>query len=97
MDEIKNAKKKIQIISPYYYQIKKIEFLLKEAAKRGVHVEIITSRRRDIACYKHLRNDHILHDLIKEGIKVYEVREKYLHMKGLVFDDEAVTFGRLLI
>ena len=56
-------------------------------------MELITAKNRDIACYKHLRNDHILHELISEGVKVYEVKEKYLHMKGLVFDDEAVTFG----
>lgn len=33
--------------------------------------------------------------MIAHGVKVYEVREKYLHMKGLVFDGEAVTFGKL--
>ena len=92
---IKNAKKKIQIISPYYYQIKKVEYLLGEAVKRGVHVEIITAENRDIPCYRHLRNDHLLHNLIASGVKVYEIKEKYLHMKGLAFDDEAVTFGIL--
>lgn len=64
--------------------------------KRGVKVELITARRRDIPCYKDLRNDHILHDMILSGMKVYEVREKYLHMKGLVFDNESLTFGTRL-
>ena len=94
-DRIKTSKKKILIISPYYYQVKKIEALLKDAVKRGVHVELITAKNRDIPCYKDLKNDHILHELIAEGVNVYEIREKYLHMKGLLFDDDHLTFGML--
>lgn len=71
--------------------------MLKDAVKRGVEVELITAKNRDIPCYRHLKNDHILHDMISEGIKVYEIKEKYLHMKGLLFDDEALTFGRVQI
>lgn len=66
---------------------------MKDAVKRGVEVELITAQNRDIPCYRHLKNDHILHNLITGGVKVYEIKEKYLHMKGLLFDDEALTFG----
>ena len=31
--------------------------------------------------------------VIKNGVKVYQIKDKYLHMKALSFDDEYLTFG----
>lgn len=81
------------MISPYYYPIKIMDTELINAAKRGVDVEIVTARKRDIPCYRNMRNFMLMRKLIENGVKVYQVKEKYLHMKGFSFDDESMNFG----
>lgn len=73
--------------------MKKVEQSLSEAVKRGVKVEIITARKRDIPVYRNLVNANHMAHLIKNGIEIYQVWDKYLHMKGFLFDGDDVTFG----
>ena len=47
MDLINSAEKKIILIHPYYYPINRFECAIVKALKRGVHVELITSAKRD--------------------------------------------------
>lgn len=93
LNNIKNAKKSIKIIVPYYYPIKKIDKALIEASKKGIKVELITAKKRDIPCYKDLRNSYLFKHLIDSGIDVYEFKDKYLHVKSFLFDDEILSVG----
>jgi phosphatidylserine/phosphatidylglycerophosphate/cardiolipin synthase-like enzyme len=71
IEQLIAAKKKVRIMAPYYYPVKELENRLIEAAQRGVEVEIITARKRDIPCYRNLKNAYLMRKLIQNGIKVY--------------------------
>lgn len=94
MEKIRSAKKSIEIISPYYYPLKKLDKELLQAVGRGVKVELITAKNRDIPSYRDFKNANLMNHLASNGVDVLQVKDKYLHMKGMVFDGEEVTFGR---
>lgn len=54
LERVKNAKKSIKIINPYYTHSLVFEKDLIEAVKRGVKVEFVTSKNRDVPLYKYL-------------------------------------------
>lgn len=93
LDLIAEAQRNIKIISAYYYPIRAVEEALVEARKRGVAVELITSRKRDIPAYKNFVNGVLFNNLLLNGIRVYEFRERYLHAKAIAIDDRIVNLG----
>jgi len=93
LNMINKAKKEVVIIQPYYYPIKKIEKSIADALDRGVHVELITSAKRDQPAYAPLKNFRLTKNLINKGLQVYEMHDKYLHMKAYFADDEVFTLG----
>lgn len=93
IDMMNKAKKEVIIIQPYYYPIKKIEKSISDALDRGVNVELITSAKRDQPAYAPLKNLLLTEKLIKKGLKVYEMHDKFLHMKAYFADDEVFTLG----
>jgi len=93
IEKIQNATKNIRIISPYYFPIKALESELIRAVERGVDIEIITAQKRDIPCYRNFKNAMLMRKVIRQGIRVYQIQDKYLHMKGVCCDDEWVTIG----
>jgi hypothetical protein len=94
LEQIQSAKHHIQIISPYYYPLKKLDKELLGAVARGVKVELITARNRDIPSYRNFVNANLMNHLVRNGVHVLQVKDKYLHMKGILFDDQVLTFGR---
>jgi len=96
LKNIYDAKESIKIIQPYYYPIKKFEKALLSALKRGVSVELITTAKRDQPAYASLKNILLMGDLVKNGLKVYEVHDKLLHMKLYQYDDKLYTSGKRL-
>lgn len=60
-----------------------------------MQVELITARNRDIPSYRDFINANLMNHLVKNGVRVLQVRDKYLHMKGFLFDDQDLTFGIL--
>jgi phosphatidylserine/phosphatidylglycerophosphate/cardiolipin synthase-like enzyme len=95
IDMINNAKREVIIIQPYYLPIKKIERAISDALKRGVKVELITSAKRDQPVYAPLKNLRLTGKLVAEGLQVYELHDKFLHMKAYYVDDEIFTLGIL--
>lgn len=93
IDMINKAEKEVVIIQPYYYPIKKIEKCINDALERGVHVELITSAKRDQPAYAPLKNFLMTKKLIKKGLQVFEMHDKYLHMKAYFADDKVFTLG----
>lgn len=70
-----------------------IEDEIIKAANRGIKVELITAQNRDIPAYKTLVNSRLMSKLIKNGVSVFQMKDKYLHMKSMIFDDLELTFG----
>lgn len=97
IDMLKAANEKIEIIQPYFENVPQINEELKNALKRGVKVEIVTAKNRDLFAYRHLYNRLLFKDLIGAGCKVYEDPDRYLHMKLYIVDGKCLTCGTLLI
>ena len=89
---IKNAKKSIVIVSPYFITGKALRTRLIHAAKRGVEVTVIIPRHSDVRSVDHLR-DLFLGDLHKHGINFQMYKSGNLHAKLLLIDNETFSIG----
>lgn len=93
-EAIRNAKHSIKIINPYYYKISDFEIELISAHRRGVKVEILTGRKRDVPVYKHFNSGVFFEALVRDGIPVYDhTSPKYLHTKAMMVDENLVQVG----
>ena len=90
---VKNAKKEIRIINPYYYNIPEFDKELIKAKERGVKIDIITSKDRDVPVYSFLENGILFRHYINKGINIHEYYPQYLHAKCLCIDNQYVNIG----
>lgn len=89
---INDAQDSIKIINPYFTLNHKIKKALKNAAKRGVKVEIMLSTRSDIP----LTPDcgfYNAHKLMKKGCKIWMYTPGFHHTKIIMVDGKFCTVG----
>ena len=92
LSAINNAQDSIKIINPYFTLNHKIKKALKNAAKRGVKVEIMLSTKSDIP----LTPDcgfYNAHKLMKAGCTVWMFEEGFHHTKVIMVDGRLCTVG----
>ena len=92
MNAINDAQDSIKIISPYFTLSHKLKKALKNAAKRGVKVEIMLSTRSDIP----LTPDcgfYNAHKLMKAGCDVWMYTPGFHHTKIIMVDGKFCTVG----
>lgn len=94
-ERLDKAKESITIIQAYYTNLERIEYILKNAVKRGVKVTIITAEKRDQIAYKFQYNSDLFNELIVNGVEAYEYLDKYLHMKAYYIDRKYLNTGSL--
>ena len=90
---ISNAKDSITIIQGYYMNIKPIEEILLRALKKGVNIQIITSKNRSGTIYKYFLNGILFEKLIQNGASVYEYLNNNLHIKSYLIDNKYLSIG----
>jgi cardiolipin synthase len=90
LKKIEEAKSRIIIVQGYFYPIKKMQKALKRAAKRGVEIEVITTKERDQPVYKDLTNDKLTKKILQMGGKVSEMVDRILHTKMYIIDDHLI-------
>lgn len=90
---IKEAKKEIVIVQPYYLRLREIDYYLIDAKRRGVDVTIVTAGKRDQPCYRPLINKKLMNHFIYENMNVYEYMYNYLHMKFYLVDGKYLSIG----
>jgi cardiolipin synthase len=89
---IRYAKDSIKIINPYFTLNHKIKKALKDAAKRGVKVEIMLSVKSDVP----LTPDcgfYNAHKLMKHGCTVWLYKPGFHHTKIIMVDGRFCTVG----
>lgn len=92
LNAINNAKDSIKVINPYFTLNHKLKKAFKEAAKRGVKVEIMLSIRNDIP----LTPDcgfYNAHQLMKKGCKIWMYIPGFHHTKIIMVDGQFCTVG----
>lgn len=86
------AQTRITILCSYFLPGRAITRLLKNAAKRGIEIRVITAGQSDIMISKHA--ERWLYDmLLRHRIKIYEYQPAILHAKIASCDGEWVTIG----
>lgn len=89
---IDNAHDSIKIINPYFTLSRKLKKALKNAAKRGVKVEIMLSIKNDIP----LTPDcgfYNAHKLMKKGCDIWLYKPGFHHTKIIMVDGKFCTVG----
>lgn len=92
VNAIKNAKDSIKLISPYFTLSHALKKALKQAAKRGVKVEIMLSTKSDIP----LTPDcgfYNAHKLMKAGCTIWMYTPGFHHTKIIMVDGKFCTVG----
>jgi len=91
-DLIRNSKSEVIIETPYFLPGYMLRKLLMEAARRGVHVVIITPKQSDVNMVDVLRSKY-LGMLHKSGIELKFYLPYNLHAKLVVIDNEIFSVG----
>ena len=92
MNIIERAKDYVYITTPYLILDDATETSLKNAAKAGVDVRIITPHIPDKRLvFEATRANYM--PLLKAGVKIYEYTPGFIHAKMFVSDDKIATVG----
>lgn len=91
---INQATKYIYITTPYLIVDHTLMTALANAAKRGVDVRIITPGIPDKKLVYLVTRDSYRF-LIKNGVKIYEYQEGFIHAKTVIADDEVCVVGTI--
>lgn len=86
------ARKSIHIKHAYFLPDKQLLEALEEAAKSGIDVQLVLSKRSDFAMPFYAGRYHFSR-LLKAGIKIYERSNVVLHSKVAVVDGVWTTIG----
>ena len=92
LNAINAAKDSIKLVNPYLTLSPKLKKALRNAAERGVKVEIMVSLRSDIP----LTPDCVfynVHRLMKHGCHIYLYRPGFHHTKVIMVDGKFCTVG----
>jgi cardiolipin synthase len=89
---IRGARRRIIIANAYFFPGYRLLRQLRKAARRGVDVRLILQGEPDMPIVK-IAASMLYHHLLGAGVKVYEYRDRPLHGKVALTDDEWSTVG----
>ena len=89
---IRGARRRIIIANAYFFPGYRLLRQLRKAAKRGVDVRLILQGEPDMPIVK-IAASMLYNHLLSAGVKVYEYRDRPLHGKVALTDDEWSTVG----
>lgn len=82
---IRHAQKRVMIINPYFTLCRHIKRALREAAERGVDVQVMVSAKSDIPITPRVV-EYNAHRLMKHGVKLYFFEGGFHHSKIMMVD-----------
>jgi cardiolipin synthase len=90
---IEGATKSIRINTPYFLPDQSLRETFKQAARRGVKIDIIVPGSHTDQRWVRIVSRRKYRELLKEGIHIYEYRAGMTHAKVLNVDDLWVVLG----
>lgn len=90
--KIRKSEKEIILFVSYFIPSISLKRLLKNAAKRGVNVNIVLSSISDVGIVKYA-TEYFYSDMLKAGIKLYEWKQSVLHAKVALIDSDWLSVG----
>jgi len=89
---IRAARQRVVIANAYFFPGYRLLKDLRRAARRGVKVQLILQGEPDMAIVKTAAS-MLYHHLLGAGVQIFEYRERPLHGKVAISDDEWSTVG----
>jgi len=89
---LEDARKRIDIICPYFYPGRIFRRTLRRAAQRGVRVRLLLQGKLDYRIAG-LAAQVLYDELLSHGVHIYEYTPAFLHAKVALADDEWATVG----
>ena len=89
---ITHAQKRILIINPYFTLCRHLRRALKDAARRGVDVQVMVSQKSDIPITPRIV-EYNVHRLMKAGVRVFFFTGGFHHSKIMMVDDRYSFIG----
>jgi len=87
-----HARKKITIAMAYFVPFGGILRALIRSRRRGVGVQVIVPHQSDVRLVQ-WASRHLYEKLLRHGIRIYERRDRMLHSKVMMIDDEWSIVG----
>jgi cardiolipin synthase len=82
---LRRAVKRCYATSPYFVPPSRLMRDLRNAARRGVDVRVLTAGRSDVPLAA-LASRHLYGRLLRGGVRIYEMRQRTLHAKSMAID-----------
>jgi len=92
LQEIRDAKHEIKLVTPYFLPPRKLLTTLSKAVKRGVDVQIMMSMESDSAFTDDVSYSY-LPRMFKKGIRIFLYNKTFLHAKYMMIDSRWATVG----
>ena len=89
---ISHAVDRCFITTPYFVPPFRLRRAITRAAARGVDVRVLTAGISDVPIV-HLASQHIYGQLLRRGVRIYELQEGVIHAKTLTVDGVYSTVG----
>ncbi|TVR17896.1 MAG: cardiolipin synthase B [Balneolaceae bacterium] len=90
---ISSARESIRITTAYFFPDHAFLDALAEAAKIGVHIELIVPGENIDQAYFRLASKNRWEQLLHAGVEIYEYQPAMYHAKLLIVDDKFVSVG----
>lgn len=92
LQAIRQARQRIDIVTPYFYPHRAIRQALRHAASNGVEVRLLLQGKLDYRIAG-VAAQVLYHGLQRHGVRIFEYQDAFLHAKLLCVDDEWATVG----
>lgn len=92
IEAIRGARRRVDLVSPYFYPGSAFRRALRDAARRGVRVRLLLQGKLDYRIAG-LAAQVLYDELLAHGVRVYEYTPAFLHAKVAIVDDDWATVG----
>ena len=92
LQAIRQARERIDIVTPYFYPHRAIRLALRHAASKGVQVRLLLQGKLDYRIAG-VAAQVLYHELQRHGVRIFEYQDAFLHAKVLRVDDDWATVG----
>lgn len=89
---ISSARRRVDLICPYFYPGRLFRRALRRAAQRGVKVRLLLQGKADYR-FAALAAQVLYDEMLRSGVQVYEYTPAFLHAKVAVVDEAWATVG----
>jgi len=92
IEALRRARRRIDLVSTYFYPGRVFRRTLRDAARRGVYVRLLLQGKLDYR-FAGLAASVFYDEMLSRGIRIYEYTPAFLHAKVALVDDDWATVG----